>query len=223
MPNWALAIRAACTPRRLLALISSLLLTALSAQAATPADGSATLERYLDGLASFEAGFSQEIADARGKVTERASGRLYLQKPGRFRWEYRQPNEQLIVSDGRNIWLYDKDLEQVTVKTVDESLSSTPALLLAGKAGVADSFTVTDAGVRDGVHWLELAPKRSDTDFVRLTLGFAGDTLRSMELEDKLGQHTRIAFDAAKRNPRLSAGLFAFQPPAGADVIGKPQ
>jgi outer membrane lipoprotein carrier protein len=223
MPNHALAPSTARNAQRWLVSAVSLLLIVLSARAADAGGGAATLERYLEGLASFEADFTQEIADAKGKVTERASGRLYLQKPGRFRWEYREPNEQLIVSDGRNIWLYDKDLEQVTVKTVDESLSSTPALLLAGKAGVADSFAVTDAGVRDGVHWLELTPKRNDTDFVRLTLGFARDALRTMELEDKLAQHTRIEFDAAKRNPRLSAGLFAFQPPPGADVIGKPQ
>src|SRR5262245_35165479 len=184
---------------------------------------SATLQRYLDGLASFEAVFHQQIADPRGKVTERASGRLYLQKPGRFRWEYQEPTEQLIVSDGRNLWLYDKDLEQATVKSVDESLADTPALLLAGKAGVADSFKVADTGVRDGVRWLELTPKRNDTDFVRLTLGFAGESLKVMELEDKLAQHTRIEFDTVKRNPRLSAKLFAFQPPAGADVIGTPQ
>jgi chaperone LolA len=155
-------------------------------------------------------------------VTE-ASGRLYLQKPGRFRWDYLKPDAQVIVSDGRNLWLYDQDLEQVTVKSVDESLSSTPALLLAGKSGVADSFTVTDAGTRGGLHWLRLVPKKGDTDFAELALGFSQDTLRVMELNDKLGQRTHIEFDDVKRNPRLEQSLFAFQPPDGVDVIGTPR
>jgi len=175
------------------------------------------------GLAAFEADFRQQIRDSRGKVGEQASGRVYLKKPGRFRWEYRQPNEQLIVSDGRNLWLYDKDLEQVTVKPIDESLATTPALLLAGKSSVSESFTISDAGSRDGIDWVLLTPKRADTDFTEFRLGFAGGELRMMELKDKLQQTTRIEFSDVKRNTRLDGELFEFTPPAGVDVIGTPR
>lgn len=201
--------------------LAALLLLLVSGSIASAAsDPSVTVQRYLDGLAAFEADFRQQVRDSRGKVGEQASGRVYLKKPGRFRWEYRHPNEQLIVSDGRNLWLYDKDLEQVTVKSVDESLSSTPALLLAGQVSVTDSYVVKDAGRRDSLDWLELTPRRNDTDFVFVALGFERGSLRAMELQDKLGQHTRIDFSAVKRNPQLAEELFAFQPPAGVDVIG---
>ena len=153
-------------------------------------------------------------------AVEKASGRLYLQKPGRFRWDYRQPSEQLIVSDGSNVWLFDKELEQVTVKPIDESLATTPALLLAGKSSVAESFTISEAGSRDGVDWILLVPKRTDTDFVEFRLGFAGGELRAMELKDKLQQATRIEFSDVERNARLASDLFTFKPPVGVDVIG---
>jgi outer membrane lipoprotein carrier protein len=157
---------------------------------------------------------------AGGDAAEKAAGRLYLQKPGRFRWDYREPNEQLIVSDGTNVWLFDQELEQVTVKPIDESLATTPALLLAGKAGVAESFTVSDAGTREGIDWILLVPKRADTDFLEFRLGFVRGELRAMELKDKLQQNTRIEFSDVKRNARLGAELFTFKPPDGVDVIG---
>ena len=205
---------------------------ALSAQQATatprPAKASnaasaAELERYLAGLKSFEAQFRQTLHDSRGRVTEQADGRLYLEKPGRFRWEYREPNEQLIVSDGKNLWLFDVELEQVTVKPLDASLAMTPALLLAGQASVGESFTIEAAPAAGGMKWFALTPRRQDTDFTRLRLGFAGKDLRAMELEDKLQQRTLIVFSAVKRNPRLGSTLFAFVPPQGVDVIGTPQ
>jgi chaperone LolA len=157
---------------------------------------------------------------AGGDAVEKASGRLYLQKPGRFRWDYREPNEQLIVSDGVNVWLFDKELEQVTVKAIDESLATTPALLLAGKSSVAASFTISAAGSRDDIDWILLVPKRTDTDFVEFRLGFTRGELRAMELKDKLQQTTRIEFSELQRNARLTSELFTFKPPAGVDVIG---
>lgn len=188
---------------------------------ASPA-AAAELQQYLAGLRSFEADFVQTLRDSRGQEREQAKGRLYLEKPGRFRWEYREPAEQLIVSDGRNVWLHDVELEQVTVKPFDASLSMTPASLLAGDASVEDNFTIRAATSAQGVKWFELAPKRQDTDFVQVRLGFVRGELTSMELEDKLQQRTSIAFSAVKRNPRLQPALFAFAPPKGVDVIGTP-
>ncbi|HSC06342.1 MAG TPA: outer membrane lipoprotein chaperone LolA [Steroidobacteraceae bacterium] len=206
--------------------LQALSIIALSVFASIPAgavpdqDPAPFLERYLQGLTSLRADFTQVSSVAGGDTVEKASGRLYLQKPGRFRWDYRQPNEQLIVSDGSNVWLFDKELEQVTVKPIDESLATTPALLLAGKSSVAESFTISGAGSRDGVDWILLVPKRTDTDFVEFRLGFAGGELRAMELKDKLQQATRIEFSDVQRNTRLASDLFTFKPPVGVDVIG---
>jgi outer membrane lipoprotein carrier protein len=178
------------------------------------------LEHYLQGLTSLQANFRQVSTVAGGDATEHAAGRVYLQKPGRFRWDYRQPSEQLIVSDGTNVWLFDKELEQVTVKPIDESLTTTPALLLAGKASASESFAISDAGSQDGIDWILLVPKRTDTDFVEFRLGFTRGELRVMELKDKLQQSTRIEFSDVERNARLAGELFTFKPPEGVDVIG---
>jgi outer membrane lipoprotein carrier protein len=181
------------------------------------------LQRYLGGLISFEAQFRQTITAPDAHLAEESSGRFYLQKPGRMRWDYVQPNEQVIVSDGVNLWLYDKDLQQVTVKSIDAQLTATPAMLLAGKQNVAESFAVADGDARGGLQWIRLVPKHDDTDYVAIELGFAGEELRAMELRDKLGQTTRIEFSSVKRNPLLAGSLFHFKPPPGADVIGKPR
>jgi outer membrane lipoprotein carrier protein len=209
------------------AAFAAILLTACAAEClALTTDNSpaaaAELERYLAGIKSFEADFVQTLRDSRGQQRDEARGRLYLEKPGRFRWEYREPSEQLIVSDGRNVWLHDVELEQVTVKPFDASLSLTPASLLAGQASVQDSFSIQAGSSVNGVKWFDLVPKRQDTDFVRVRLGFKRGELAGMELEDKLQQRTAIEFSAVKRNPRLQRKLFAFAPPAGVDVIGKP-
>jgi len=191
-------------------------------EAAHSAEAGAWLQKYLAGFGSFQADFRQRSSNSTGDRTQESSGTLYLQKPGRFRWDYREPNHQLIVSDGAKIWLYDVELEQVTVKTVDESLSMTPALLLAGKSNITDSFDVTRVGNREGIDWLELIPRRTDTDFVQLRLGFGNGELKLMELKDKLQQSTRIEFSDIRRNPRLAGDLFTFVPPPGVDVIGAP-
>jgi len=203
-------------------LLAAALAAAGTVPAAAPAADSpaATLQKYLDGLSSFEAQFHQQVVDSRGRPAEESSGRLYLLKPDRFRWDYANPAAQQIVSDGRNLWHYDEDLEQVMVKSLDESLSTTPALLLAGRQNVTEGYEVTEQDSRDGLQWIGLAPRRDDTDFRSLALGFARGTLKAMELQDKLGQRTRIDFKAVKRNPRLDSSLFVFTPPPGVDVIG---
>jgi len=212
--------------RVILIAISALLVTSLARsadEAAHSSEAGAWLQNYLAGFGSFQADFSQRSSNASGDRTVESAGTLYLQKPGRFRWDYRTPTRQLIVSDGTKIWLYDMDLEQVTVKTVDDSLSMTPALLLAGKSSITDSFDVTRIGSREGIDWLQLVPRRNDTDFVELRLGFGGGELKQMELKDKLQQSTRIEFSSIRRNPRLAADLFTFVPPPGVDVIGAPR
>ena len=192
-----------------------------AATAATAADARALarVERAVAALDSVRAEFVQELLDPRTKTTQRASGTLSLKKPGKFRWDYAQP-AQVIVSDGERLWLYDPDLEQVTVRRVKDTLSQTPAMLLSGQARVRDGFDVRAAPAAEGLEWVRLIPKRADTDFRELRLGFAGDTLQRMEFEDKLNQRTRIELKRVQRNAQLDDALFRFVPPPGTDVIG---
>jgi len=179
------------------------------------------VEGYLKGLQSLRADFDQEIIDGEGSVREHARGTLVLQKPGRFRWDYREPYEQQLVSDGVRVWLYDVELEQVTVREMNESLSTTPALLLSGRGDIAATFTVQAGGGTDqGLQTIVLTPKLEESDFRSVRLGFRGDDLERMELTDRLGQTARIRFSGIERNPELPAALFEFKPPPGVDVVG---
>jgi outer membrane lipoprotein carrier protein len=178
------------------------------------------VERFLDGLQGLQAQFHQTLTDSKGLVTNQSAGTLVIRRPNRFRWDYREPNEQLIVADGTRIWLYDKDLEQVTVRRVDESLSATPAMLLSGEGTLADNFKATQAQQEGDIQWVRLEPKRNDTDFKWVRLGFAGEALKFMQLADKLGQTTTLEFSKFERNPPLDPSQFVFDVPPGADVIG---
>lgn len=178
------------------------------------------VEQFLNGLQGLQAQFQQTLTDSKGVVTSESAGTLAIRRPNRFRWDYREPNPQLIVSDGARIWLYDKDLEQVTVRRVDESLSATPAMLLSGEGALEDNFKVTQSQREGAVQWVNLEPKRNDTDFKWVRLGFAGDALKFMQLADKLGQTTTLEFSGFERNPPLDPSKFVFEVPPGADVIG---
>lgn len=200
-----------------------LTLAAVAAFAAeSPADTAAArrVESALGGLESLRAAFRQTVSDSEGRVIERAEGTMALARPGRFRWDYRIP-QQLIVSDGRTVWFHDVELEQVTIRSAAEALAGTPALLLAGQGELAAEYAISDAGTADGLAWSRLTPRAADGDFRELRLGFRGDTLRRMLLLDRLGQITRLDFERIERNPRLDAALFTFVPPAGVDVVGR--
>ena len=185
------------------------------------ASAAAEVEKYLNGLASWSADFEQTIDDGHGNVLRSAAGRLYLQRPGKFRWDYSQPSEQLVLADGKQIWFYDKDLAQANVRDMDASLASTPASLLSGSGSVSTQFNVTALGLSAGLQWFQLVPKHADTDFQLVRIGFDKGELRSMFLADKLNQITQLTFSNSKRNLRLAPDLFSFVPPAGVDVIGR--
>ena len=178
------------------------------------------IEEFLAGLQGLQAQFRQTLTDSKGRVTGQSSGVLSIRRPNRFRWDYREPNEQLIVADGTRIWLYDKDLEQVTVRRVDQSLSATPAMLLSGEGSLEDNFSITGGERQAAVDWVMLEPKRDDTDFKWVRLGLDGQVLKYMQLADKLGQITTLEFTGFERNPPLDPAQFAFKVPPGADVIG---
>lgn len=206
-------------------LVALLLLAGVGispAQAGSDADSAAALrvQRYLGELRSLRAEFRQTVTDARGRVIENAEGTMALARPGRFRWDYRVP-EQVVVSDGVSVWLYDVELEQVTVRAADEALAGTPAMLLAGPGDLGDEFEITDAGQEGGLEWSLLTPRRPDGDFRELRLGFAGRDLQRMTLSDRLGQSTELLLLRVERNPRLEESLFSFKPPPGIDVVGR--
>lgn len=178
------------------------------------------LKTFISATRSAQANFTQEVLDQNGKRIQSASGVMQFQRPGKFRWTYQKPYEQIIVGDGQKFWLYDKDLNQVTVKKLDAALGSSPAALLAGSNEIERGFTLKDTGNRDGLDWLQATPKGSDSSFSAVYMAFdANAGLVVMELNDAFGHKTVLRFSAMQRNPKLPAGQFQFSPPAGADVV----
>jgi outer membrane lipoprotein carrier protein len=193
---------------------------ALAAAAQTAQAGQKRVESFLQGLDGLQAEFKQVLTDRNGQSLEEASGTLAISRPDRFRWDYREPYSQVIVADGARIWIYDSDLEQVTVRKLDETLSATPAMLLSGRSNLADNFNVTQVAQDGPVEWVRMEPRRDDTDFKWVRLGFEGAVLKYMQLADKLGQTTSLEFSKIERNPPLDPSRFTFTVPPGADVIG---
>ena len=218
-----------CRPYALVALLGF----AVAVQCWAAGSGVAVLDRFFDGLHSFSADFAETVTDARGHPTQQATGRLLVLRPGRFRWEIHPKGEgegQLLVADGQNLWYYDQDLEQVTVKPEQAALSATPAMLLSGGPDALAAFDISAAsppavttvqGAGD-LDWVRVAPKAADADFREALLGFSGNRLQRMILKDKLGGTAMIIFQRAERNTPVSEGDVSFSPPAGADVIGTP-
>jgi outer membrane lipoprotein carrier protein len=163
--------------------------------------------------------FDQEVYDRAGKVVERASGTFAFQRPGKFRWTYDKPHKQVLVGDGQKLWIHDPDLNQVTVKRIDQAISSTPAALLAGRDDITRLFTLRDGGTADGLSWVEASPKAQDTGFERVRLGLKGKDLAAMELHDQLGGRTMLRFAELKANAPVAPASFTFTPPKGADVL----
>jgi len=216
-------IRAAA---RSLAALSLAALVAFGVAPVLAASNDTPLDRYLDGLKTWRATFTQSLTDARGRARSTTSGTLVLQRPGRFRWESAPegatPGAQVMVADGRNLWFLDRDLEQVTVKPAGDALTATPAALLAGTAPLRVAFEVQAEARRDGLEWVAVRPRAADAEFRRARFGFAGLELRRLELDDKLGQRAELVFTRSERNGEVRADELAFTPPAGADLIGKP-
>ncbi len=177
------------------------------------------LKAFAEQTQSARTTFTQIVRDKDGATAQTASGKLMFARPGKFRWEYEKPYQQTIVGDGERLWVYDKDLNQVTVKKLEGGLGSSPAALLAGSNDIEQYYNVDAKGIKGGVDWLEAYPRDKDTMFEKVRMGFKGSALDTMELYDHLGQVTVIRFGKLERNPKLAANLFSFTPPAGADVI----
>ncbi|MBC7944180.1 MAG: outer membrane lipoprotein chaperone LolA [Burkholderiales bacterium] len=185
------------------------------------AEGTDRLKNFVETTRSAKADFTQTVTGNNAKKPQQASGEMQFSRPGKFRWSYDKPYEQLIVGDGDKLWIYDKDLEQVTVKSLDQALGGSPAALLAGSNEIEKSFALQNAGTKDGLEWLEAIPKMPDSTFSTVRMGFDNSGLKVMELNDHFGQQTLIKFSNLQKNPEFAAQTFEFTPPKGADVIGE--
>ena len=181
------------------------------------------LDSFTRGLTGLDGQFTQQVLDDSGRVRESSSGRVALSAPRLFRWEYEKPYPQLIVADGKTVWVYDPDLEQVSRRPQGSAEQDSPLAALIDPARLDRDYLVEDAGESDGLQWLVLRPKQGaeDAPFQSARLGMASSGLSPMEIVDALGQRTRISFSGWKRNPGFERGTFVFSPPAGVDVVGE--
>lgn len=196
-------------------------LTALLFAFSAEASSLDRFKAFLRTTQSARANFEQKVYDRSRKLVQESSGTFVFMRPGRFRWSYAKPVEQLIVGDGERVWIYDRDLNQVTVRKLSKALGSTPAALLAGSSDVESAFEFSDAGERDGLEWLEAKPKEREAGFERIRMGFGTGGIQAMELTDHFGQTTVLRFSNLVRNPKVDPGEFRFDPPKGADVLGE--
>ena len=179
------------------------------------------LKSFTTGLKGLDGQFTQQVHDANGKLKETSSGRVALLAPRQFRWEYTKPYPQLIVADGSKVWIYDPDLQQVTVREQGAEEQNTPLTALIDPGKLDQQFNVKEAGTADGLQWLVLTPKNGgEASFESARLGFGKDGLARMEVQDAVGQRTTLSFSGWKRNPAFASGTFKYTPGKGVDVIG---
>ena len=190
----------------------------MSGLAATATDN---LNRFFQEFKTLRADFSQVVLDENLVPLEESNGRLWIARPGRFRWNYHPPFAQQIVADGVSIWIYDIELEQVTVRDQRSMLEGTPASLLAGQGDLGTDYVIQDLGQQGSVVWVSLQPKASNGGFAEVQLGFQNDTLRLIQLLDHLDQITRIVLSHVEENPQIPADQFHFTVPVGVDLIEK--
>jgi outer membrane lipoprotein carrier protein len=201
--------------------VRALLLVGLLVPMLAQASALERFQAFLRDTQSARATFEQKVYDRERRLVQDSTGTFAFLRPGRFRWRYEKPYEQVIVGDGERVWIHDPDLNQVTVRPMARALGSTPAALLAGSSDVEGAFTFTEAGSADGLEWLEAKPRGEDSGFERIRLGLAAGGVRAMELTDHFGQTTVLRFGALERNAPLAPGDFRFVPPKGADVLGE--
>ncbi len=193
---------------------------ALSSGPAAASSATQTLDRFFDGLRSLQADFDQIIV-RNGQILQQTRGRLHIHRPGKFRWSYQAPFEQLIVTDGETLWVYEPDLEQVTRTRLDDTVGNTPAILLSTLEPLRNLFAIVDAGPKDGLDWVMLEPLGEQTTFSSVFLGFEAGDLAAMEIIDALEHSVHIRFHDLERNITLDPALFRFTPPPGVDVISE--
>ncbi len=199
------------------------LLIALIASLSMPAwaeDAEQRLKTALKNMDNLSAEFKQTLLDEDKNIVQQSSGTLALQRPGKFAWIYTEPFEQRIIADGSELWVYDVELDQVTVKPMDESISNAPIMILMKESDVTQQFNVIEVGQRKFLFWIELEPQAKDLEYQRIFIGLEGGNVRAMELQDQFGQSTQIVFDNLRVGVVHNPATFKFVPPEGVDVYG---
>ena len=197
-----------------------LLLFGILVPASVEASAIDSLKAFIQETRTVRANFSQTLYDRNARTLQESNGTLQFERPEKFRWTYEKPYEQLIVGDGIQVWFYDHDLNQVTVRQFNIAIGSSPAALLAGSSAIEDNFVLTELGLQNQIEWLEAIPKSKESVFEFIQMGFSPEgTLKIMALRDNFGQTTLLTFSDLDKNPKLPADLFKFIPPENADVI----
>lgn len=199
--------------------LATVAIAAAFAPALAADDARTQLQRFVSDVQSATGSFTQQVADDRGQQRQAQQGEFAFERPGRFRWETTQPYEQLVVSDGKLLRQYDPDLAQVTERSVDASIGTSPAAILFGSGSLEEAFELTSQPERDGLSWLRAKPRGGDAGFTHVDIGFAEGMPRRLELLDAFGQTTSIGLADIKPNPDLPSDAFAFDVPADVDVV----
>jgi outer membrane lipoprotein carrier protein len=197
-----------------------ILIFALLTSPAFADDAEKRLKAALKNMDNLSAEFRQTLRDEDKKVVQQSRGTLALQRPGKFSWIYTDPFEQRIVADGSELWIYDVELEQVTVKPMDEGLSNAPIMILMKQSDVSQQFTVSEVGQRKYLYWVELKPNASDLEYNTIYIGLEDGSVKAMELQDQFGQSTQIVFENLRIGVVHNPATFKFVPPPGVDVYG---
>ncbi len=181
------------------------------------------LDKYLEGLETLSASFEQTLLNQYGEELEQSAGMMHLRRPGMFHWAYSEPYTQYLISDAASLWVYDVDLEQVSIRDISSIIEDSPAALLAGDIDINEHYIVMHIENSEALDWLELTPRDVESQYRAIRLGFQDEQLVKMILFDALGQTTQITLVDIKRNSELDIELFRFTPPEGVDVIDSRQ
>lgn len=207
--------------RLFILFITLLISSSVLAEEPAAKSGVDSLRRFFNQVNSFSARFKQVVLDESQNPIQESSGTLWIERPNKFRWNYETPYKQQIVADGKRIWVYDPGLQQVTVRTLSGGLGDTPAMLLAGKGRLDDSFAIKPLESQDSMEWVRLLPRRKDSGYEDIRIGFEQGKLRVLQMIDGFGHVTRITLSSTKENAAPDANLFSFTPPKGVDVVGE--
>ena len=194
----------------------------LNANKAADAEAVKMARDFFARMEDIKADFRQTSFDAGGKITQQTEGILYMRRPNQFRWDYTKPYEQMILADGMKLWVFDIDLDQVTVRDQKEAVDSTPASILTeGFSAVEKAFVTSAEGETQGIKWIVLTPKDQNSEYNDIMFGFKGEALEIVQIRDKFEQMTLMEFSNMQLDAKLAADIFSFTPPEGVDVIGK--
>jgi outer membrane lipoprotein carrier protein len=202
-------------------ILPLLLLPLLFAAQTASADGMASVKSFYEQTKSVRANFHQVVTDRQGRKVQEVDGQMQLLRPNKFRWDYQKPYEQQIISDGKQVWLYDVELAQVTVRALNQTIGSSPAALLAGGAAIDKTFKLMNAPGNDALEWVNAIPNDKESGFDKILMGFNGNKIQELSLVDSFGHTTKIVFTQVEVNPALEDKNFLFKAPKGVDVVGE--